>query len=139
MVAKGEDPGRFNIKLAARPGWPEQLVIRVREQAVPGAVGMSTGVTYPTANRRAGQQARGGDALRADCARPRRGRSGGWRWGIGVPPRTGGRLGPPELAGYLESAEPPLVLGVRNPGEFQTKRIDGAVIIPLNRLRPRLG
>jgi len=48
------------------------------------------------------------------------------------------RVGPPELAGFLDSPEPPVVLDVRNPGEFQTKRIDGAVNIPLGKLRARL-
>jgi glyoxylase-like metal-dependent hydrolase (beta-lactamase superfamily II)/rhodanese-related sulfurtransferase len=48
------------------------------------------------------------------------------------------RVGPPELAGYLESGVESFVLDVRNPGEFEAKRIDGAVNIPLNKLRARL-
>lgn len=48
------------------------------------------------------------------------------------------RVGPPELADYLKSDGGTLVLDVRNPGEFQTKRIEGAVNIPLNKLRARL-
>jgi rhodanese-related sulfurtransferase len=38
----------------------------------------------------------------------------------------------------LESGVESFVLDVRNPGEFEAKRIDGAVNIPLNKLRPRL-
>jgi rhodanese-related sulfurtransferase len=48
------------------------------------------------------------------------------------------RVGPPELAGYLESGVETFVLDVRNPGEFEAKRIGGAVNIPLNKLRVRL-
>jgi glyoxylase-like metal-dependent hydrolase (beta-lactamase superfamily II)/rhodanese-related sulfurtransferase len=43
-----------------------------------------------------------------------------------------------ELAEWLGRPEPPLLLDVRMPGEFNAKRLDGAVNIPLHRLRERV-
>jgi glyoxylase-like metal-dependent hydrolase (beta-lactamase superfamily II)/rhodanese-related sulfurtransferase len=50
----------------------------------------------------------------------------------------GTRLLPRELARLLESASPPLVVDVRTPGEWQAGHIEGALHVPLNRLRREL-
>jgi rhodanese-related sulfurtransferase/glyoxylase-like metal-dependent hydrolase (beta-lactamase superfamily II) len=42
------------------------------------------------------------------------------------------------VAEELASADPPLVLDIRNPGEWETKRIPGSVNIPLNHMQERL-
>lgn len=44
------------------------------------------------------------------------------------------RLTPQQLAAQLSSAEPPLVLDVRGPGERDDKHIAGSLHLPLNRL-----
>lgn len=44
------------------------------------------------------------------------------------------RLAPAELAQELSSADPPFVLDVRTPREWQTRRLAGSVNVPLNRL-----
>src|SRR5277367_5972297 len=49
------------------------------------------------------------------------------------------RLGAPIVAEELAGAEPPLVLDVRNPGEWAAKHIEGSVNIPLNHLQERIG
>ena len=49
------------------------------------------------------------------------------------------RIAPADSAALLESAQPPLVLDVRNPPEWEKKHIEGSVNIPLNHLRERLG
>jgi hydroxyacylglutathione hydrolase len=43
-----------------------------------------------------------------------------------------------EVAEELASADPPLVLDIRNPGEWEAKRIPGSVNIPLNHMQERL-
>jgi hydroxyacylglutathione hydrolase len=43
------------------------------------------------------------------------------------------------VAEELASAEPPVVLDVRNPREWSAKHIDGSVNIPLNHLQERMG
>jgi rhodanese-related sulfurtransferase len=43
------------------------------------------------------------------------------------------------VAEELASADPPLVLDIRNPREWATKHIDGSVNIPLNHLQERIG
>ncbi len=48
------------------------------------------------------------------------------------------RLGAPMIAEELGSAQPPLVLDIRNPREWETKHIDGSVNIPLNHLQERI-
>lgn len=48
------------------------------------------------------------------------------------------RVSAPMLAEALASADPPLVLDIRNPGEWATKHIDGSVNIPLNHLQDRI-
>jgi glyoxylase-like metal-dependent hydrolase (beta-lactamase superfamily II) len=48
------------------------------------------------------------------------------------------RVTAPMAAGALASPRPPLVLDVRTPNEWQTKRIDGSLNIPLNHLRQHL-
>jgi hydroxyacylglutathione hydrolase len=45
----------------------------------------------------------------------------------------------PMVAEELASADPPMLLDVRNPGEWATKHIDGSVNVPLNHLRERIG
>jgi hydroxyacylglutathione hydrolase len=49
------------------------------------------------------------------------------------------RLGAPMIAEELVSAEPPLVLDIRNPKEWEAKHIDGSVNVPLNHLQERIG
>lgn len=44
-----------------------------------------------------------------------------------------------EAAELFAGAAPPLILDVRTPPEWQSKRIPGSVNIPLNRLRERIG
>lgn len=48
------------------------------------------------------------------------------------------RITAPMLRQELASADPPLVLDIRNPREWATKHIDGSVNIPLNHLRERI-
>ena len=49
------------------------------------------------------------------------------------------RISAPLLAEQLSSADPPLVLDVRNPREWLTRHIEGSVNIPLGHLQERLG
>src|SRR4029079_1550959 len=49
------------------------------------------------------------------------------------------RVSAPMVAEELASADPPLVLDIRNPREWATKHIDGSVNIPLNHLQERIG
>jgi len=49
------------------------------------------------------------------------------------------RMSAPMVSGELASANPPLLLDIRNPREWATKHIDGSVNIPLNHLQERLG
>jgi hydroxyacylglutathione hydrolase len=48
------------------------------------------------------------------------------------------RLSAPMVAEELASADPPLLLDIRNPLEWMTKHIDGSVNIPLNHLQERI-
>jgi rhodanese-related sulfurtransferase len=48
------------------------------------------------------------------------------------------RISAPMVATELASADPPLVLDVRNPREWATKHIEGSVNIPLNHLQERI-
>ena len=48
------------------------------------------------------------------------------------------RLGAPMIAEELGSTQPPLVLDIRNPREWEAKHIDGSVNIPLNHLQERI-
>lgn len=48
------------------------------------------------------------------------------------------RIGAPMLAEELASADPPLLLDVRNPREWAAKHIDGSVNIPLNHFQERI-
>ena len=48
------------------------------------------------------------------------------------------RVSAPMVAEELASANPPLVLDIRNPREWATKHIDGSVNIPLNHLQERI-
>jgi rhodanese-related sulfurtransferase/glyoxylase-like metal-dependent hydrolase (beta-lactamase superfamily II) len=48
------------------------------------------------------------------------------------------RVSAPMLAEELASADPPLVLDVRNPREWATNHIHGSVNVPLNRLQNRI-
>ena len=48
------------------------------------------------------------------------------------------RLSAPMVAEELAGADPPLVLDIRNPREWETKHIDGSVNIPLNHLQERI-
>jgi rhodanese-related sulfurtransferase len=48
------------------------------------------------------------------------------------------RVSAPMMAEELVSADPPLVLDVRNPREWATRHIEGSVNIPLNHLRERI-
>jgi rhodanese-related sulfurtransferase len=43
------------------------------------------------------------------------------------------------FAEELASADPPLVLDVRNPGEWKARHLPGSLNIPLNRLQDRIG
>ena len=49
------------------------------------------------------------------------------------------RVTAPVVAEELGSADPPLLLDVRNPREWAAKHIDGSVNIPLNHLQERIG
>ena len=49
------------------------------------------------------------------------------------------RESPATVAAMLASAVPPFVLDVRTPGEWQEKRLQGSVNIPLNHLTARMG
>jgi rhodanese-related sulfurtransferase len=48
------------------------------------------------------------------------------------------RLTAPVLAEQLASPDPPLLIDVRTAGEWEQGRIDGAVNMPLSRLRNKL-
>jgi hydroxyacylglutathione hydrolase len=48
------------------------------------------------------------------------------------------RLGAPMVAEELASWQPPLVLDIRNPREWESKHIDGSLNIPLNHLQERI-
>src|SRR5882724_10215420 len=48
------------------------------------------------------------------------------------------RISAPMVAEELVSANPPLLLDIRNPREWATKHIDGSVNIPLNHLQERI-
>jgi len=48
------------------------------------------------------------------------------------------RLSAPMVAEEVASADPPLLLDIRNPREWVTKRIDGSVNVPLNHLQERI-
>jgi rhodanese-related sulfurtransferase/glyoxylase-like metal-dependent hydrolase (beta-lactamase superfamily II) len=48
------------------------------------------------------------------------------------------RVSAPMVAEELASADPPLLLDVRNPREWATKHIDGSVNVPLNHLQERI-
>jgi hydroxyacylglutathione hydrolase len=48
------------------------------------------------------------------------------------------RVSAPMVAEELASADPPLVLDIRNPREWETKHIYGSVNIPLNHLQERI-
>jgi rhodanese-related sulfurtransferase len=49
------------------------------------------------------------------------------------------RTSAPMVAMELAGADPPLLLDIRNPREWATRRIDGSVNIPLNHLQERIG
>jgi rhodanese-related sulfurtransferase len=49
------------------------------------------------------------------------------------------RISAPMVAEELASANPPLLLDIRNPREWVTKHIDGSVNIPLNHFEERIG
>lgn len=49
------------------------------------------------------------------------------------------RVSAPIVAEELASADPPLLLDVRNPREWSARHIEGSVNIPLNHLQERLG
>ena len=48
------------------------------------------------------------------------------------------RISAPMVAEELASADPPLLLDIRNPREWATRHIDGSVNIPLNHLQERI-
>lgn len=48
------------------------------------------------------------------------------------------RISAPMLAEELASADPPLLLDIRNPREWAAKHIDGSVNVPLNHLQERV-
>jgi rhodanese-related sulfurtransferase len=48
------------------------------------------------------------------------------------------RVSAPMVAEELASPDPPLLLDIRNPREWVTKRIDGSVNVPLNHLQERI-
>jgi hydroxyacylglutathione hydrolase len=48
------------------------------------------------------------------------------------------RISAPMVADELASADPPLLVDIRNPREWATKHIDGSVNIPLNHLQERM-
>ncbi len=48
------------------------------------------------------------------------------------------RVSAPMVAEELASADPPLVLDIRNPREWGTKHIDGSINVPLNHLQERI-
>ena len=49
------------------------------------------------------------------------------------------RVSPAMIVEELASAEPPLVLDIRNPREWEAKHITDSVNIPLNHLQERIG
>jgi rhodanese-related sulfurtransferase len=48
------------------------------------------------------------------------------------------RVTAPMVAAELASADPPLLVDIRNPREWAAKHIDGSVNIPLNHLQERI-
>lgn len=48
------------------------------------------------------------------------------------------RISAPMMADELASADPPLVLDIRNPREWAARHIDGSVNVPLNHLQERI-
>ncbi len=48
------------------------------------------------------------------------------------------RISAPMVAEELASADPPLLVDIRNPREWATKHIDGSVNVPLNHLQERI-
>jgi len=48
------------------------------------------------------------------------------------------RISAPMVAEELASADPPLLLDIRNPREWGMKHIDGSVNVPLNHLQERI-
>src|ERR1700730_7050215 len=48
------------------------------------------------------------------------------------------RRSAPMVAAELASADPPLLLDIRNPREWATRHIEGSVNIPLNHLQERI-
>jgi rhodanese-related sulfurtransferase len=48
------------------------------------------------------------------------------------------RISAPEVAEELASADPPLLVDIRNPREWAAKHIDGSVNVPLNHLQERI-
>src|SRR6202046_5366445 len=49
------------------------------------------------------------------------------------------RISAPMVADELASADPPLLVDIRNPREWATQHIEGSVNIPLNHLQDRMG
>ena len=49
------------------------------------------------------------------------------------------RISAPMVAQELAGADPPFLLDVRNPREWNTKHIDGSINVPLNHLQERIG
>lgn len=45
-----------------------------------------------------------------------------------------GEISGPDLEAALEDEEPPLVVDIRNPRQFERSRIEGSINIPLSRL-----
>jgi hydroxyacylglutathione hydrolase len=52
--------------------------------------------------------------------------------------RSTERISAPMVAEELASADPPLLLDIRNPREWATRHIDGSVNLPLNHLQERI-
>ena len=48
------------------------------------------------------------------------------------------RVSPPMLADELNAAQPPLIVDIRNPREWNTKHLEGSVNIPLGHLQERI-
>jgi rhodanese-related sulfurtransferase len=45
---------------------------------------------------------------------------------------------PSELAAQLKNSDPPIILDVREPWEFQTAKINGSVLIPMGEIPSRV-
>lgn len=58
--------------------------------------------------------------------------------GVGAPAAPTGDIAPRELRAALDSAQPPLVLDVREEWEHGISRIEGALLIPLHQLPERV-